>query len=200
MEDPRAHGGKPSGRVGGGPADDPMEDPQDTATPKCDGHCHCQHVEILRGSPPNHMVGMDRVITQMEKLEGDLCGTIDDGTEFLRTVEKMANGVAKYQGEVTRLLQHEKEIIDGLMEAMDGIEKGLVQVDDRGMTRHSTTPRQEPDPEPESEPDHVESAPSQGQPASHRPMEPPYGAPKVAPRGLPYIPRLSMNTMLGNQR
>ena len=177
-----------------------MEDPQDTATPKCDGHCHCEHVEILRGSPPNnHMVGMDWVITQIEKLEEDLCATIDDGTEFLKTVEEIRNGVAKYEGEVTRLVQHQQEIIDGLMEAMDGIEKRLVQVEGWGMTRPSSTPRREPEHEPERERDHVERGLSQAQPASHRPMEPPYGAPKVNPRELPYIPSFSMNTMLGNQ-
>ena len=55
------------------------------------------------------MVGMDWVIKQIEKLEEDLCGTIDDGTEFLRTMEEIRNAVAKYEGEVTRLVQHQQE-------------------------------------------------------------------------------------------
>ena len=173
----------------------------DTATPKCDGQCHCEHVEILRGSPPNyHIVGMDCVTTQVEKLEEYLFTTIDDGTELLRTVEEFRNGVAKYQGGVTRLVQHQQEIMDGLMEARDGIEKKLVQVEGPGIRRPSSTPKREPEYEPERERDHVELGQSQGQPASHRPMEPPYGARKVDPRVLPYIPRFSMNTMLGNQR
>ena len=93
-----------------------MEDLQGTATPKCDGHCHCEHKEILKGSPPNnHMVQRDWVITQIEKLEEDLCTTISDGTEFLTTVEEIWNAVAKYHGEVMRLIQHQQEIIDGLM-------------------------------------------------------------------------------------
>ena len=104
---------------------------------------------------------------------------------FLRTLEDIRNGVAKYQGEVTRLVQHQQEMIDGLMEAMDGIEKKLVEVEGRGMRRPSWTPRQEPEHELERERD--------------RPMELPYEAPKVDPRELPYIPRFSMNTMLGNQ-
>ena len=82
---------------------------------------------------------------------------------------------------------------------MEGTGKKLVQVEGRRMTRPSSTPRREPEHEPELERDHVEHGLSQGQPASHRPMKPPYGAPKVDPRELPYIPRLSMNTMLVNQ-
>ena len=36
-------------------------------------------MEILRASPRNnHMVGMDGVITQIEKLEQDFCTTIDN--------------------------------------------------------------------------------------------------------------------------
>ena len=172
-----------------------MEDPQYTATPKCDGHCHCEHVEIFRGSPPNnHMVGM-----HWEKLEEDLCTTIDDGTEFLRTVEQTRKGVAKYQGEVKRLVRHQQEIIDGLMEGMDGIEKRSVQVEGRGMTRPSPTPRREPEHGPERERDHAERGRFQRQQASHRPIEPPYWAPKVDPRELLYILRFSMNTMPGNQ-
>ena len=85
------------------------------------------------------------------------------------------------------------------MEAMDGSEKNLVQVRGRGMRRPSSTPKREPEHKPERKCDHVERGPSQGQPASQRPMEPPYGAPKVDPRELPYIPRFSMNTMVGNQ-
>ena len=78
-----------------------MEDPHDTDTPKCYGHCECEHVDILRGPPlNNHMVGLDWVIRQIKKLEEDLWTTIDDGTEFLRTVEEIPNGVAKYEGEV----------------------------------------------------------------------------------------------------
>ena len=44
------------------------------------------------------MVGLDGVITQIDKLEEDLSGTINDGIQFLRTVEDFRNGVAKYQG------------------------------------------------------------------------------------------------------
>ena len=58
------------------------------------------------------MVRMDWVITQIQKLEEDLCTTMDDETEFLRTVEEIRNGMAKCQGEVARLPQHQKEIID----------------------------------------------------------------------------------------
>ena len=85
------------------------------------------------------------------------------------------------------------------MEAMKGIEKRLVQVEGWRMTRPSSTPSLEPAHEPEREPDHVEHGPSQGQPASHRPMEPPYGIPKLDPRDFSYILRFSMNTMLGTQ-
>ena len=107
-----------------------MEDPKDTGIRKCDVHCHREHVDISRRLPRNnHMVGMDWVITPVEKLEVDLCTTIDDGNEFLRIVEEIRNSVAKYQGEVTRLDQHQQGIFDGLMEAMDSIEKKLVQVD-----------------------------------------------------------------------
>ena len=109
---------------------------------------------------------MDWVITQIQRLEEDLCGTIDDGTEFLRTVEDIWNGVVKYQGEVTRLVQYQQKIFDGLMESRDGMEKRLVQVEGRGMSRTSCTPRREPEHEPEREPDNVERGPSQAQPAS----------------------------------
>ena len=50
------------------------------------------------------MVGMDWVITQSEKLEEDLCTTVDHGNEFLRTVEEIRNDLARYEGEVTRLV------------------------------------------------------------------------------------------------
>ena len=91
-----------------------MEDTQDRATPKCDGHCHCDHVEILRGSPVNHMVGMDWVIARIEKLKEDLSAMIDDGTEFLSTVEEIRNAVAKYELQVTRLVPYQQETIDVL--------------------------------------------------------------------------------------
>ena len=83
------------------------------------------------------------------------------------------------------MVQHQQEMIDGLMEAMDGIEKRMVQVEGRGMTRPSWTPRREPEHELERERD--------------RPMEPPYQGPHVYPRELPYVPRFSLRTMLGNQ-
>ena len=130
---------------------------------------------------------MDWVITQIRKLEEDLCTTIDDRTDFLRTVEEIGNSEAKYEREVTRLVQHQQEIVDSLMKAMDGIEKTLVQVEGRGMTRRSSTQRREPEYDPECERDCVERGQSQGQPASHRPLEPLYGAPKVDPRELLYI-------------
>ena len=56
-----------------------MEHPQDRATHKCDGHCHCEHVEIPEvSSANNHMVVIDWVITKIEKLKDDSCTTIDD--------------------------------------------------------------------------------------------------------------------------
>ena len=114
--------------------------------------------------------------------------------------EEIRNGGTRYQGELRTLVQHQQQFIDGLMEATDGIEKRLVQLEGRGITRPSWTPRQDPEHAPERQRDHVEGGPSQGQPASHRPLEPPYGAPKVEPPELPYTPRNSVNTMLGNQR
>ena len=107
--------------------------------------------------------------------------------------------MAEYEGEVTRLVQDQQKIIDGLMKDMGGIEKRFVQIEGRGMTRLSSTARQETDPEPEWERHHVERGPSQGQSASHRYMEPPCVAPKIYHWEVPYIARFSMNTMSGNQ-
>ena len=167
MEDPRVHVGEPSGNDGGGQGHDPIQDPQDKATPKCDGHCLCEAVEILRRSPTNHVVGMDWVIKQIKKFEEDLYVTINDGTKFFRTVGEICNGVAKCNGEVTRLGQHQQGIIDGLMEAMEALKK-TGQVQGCGMTRLSSTPKQEPEQEPDPQGDHAECRPSQGQPGSHR--------------------------------
>ena len=86
-----------------------------------------------------------------------------------------------------------------MIEAMDGIRKKLVQVEGRGMTRPSSTPRRQLEHEAELKPDHIERGPSQAQPAPPRPMEPPDGALKGDPGELPYIPRISMKAMSGNQ-
>ena len=85
------------------------------------------------------------------------------------------------------------------MEAMDGIEKRVVQVEGPGTTTPLSGARQELQHEPERERVNVERGPSEAQPASHRPMKPPYGALKGDTRELPYIARSPMKSKLGNQ-
>ena len=162
--------------------------------------CHCEHVSFLMGKYPK--MGMDAIVHRLDcldnakdGLEEDVAGILDDQSAAEKDMEELRAERDRYRENLELALEKQQRVVDSLLHLVEDMSGRLKRLEE--LQPLASGPELPAKPAAAELVERVKTLRSAMDKPMGGPAEAPYAPPRVDPGALPFVPRFSESTMLG---